>query len=212
MSLAERAALDVLAGQSDADTVGEDRRKGELFGRRPSRPCARPAARASAPRFSRARSSLRWTRSRTAAPGAPCSGSLSRSSGTAVSTFDAAPGGGGSGCGSTKSCSGCSVSSASCKLAIFASVSSSGAAGATSPRSTSVRAQISRTVGCVRDLLIHDRLRERRARHPRCARAGDSRSDRSESRAETSRDTRTRAVRPRCRLPDRPRSRARSES
>ena len=53
VAMAEGAALDILAGQPDADAVGQDRRVAPAPRRSPSRPCARLARRGTA-RASRA--------------------------------------------------------------------------------------------------------------------------------------------------------------
>ena len=102
---------------------------------------------------------------RRAAPAATSLSSRSRSSGTAVCDLSRRrPAAAAPGYGSTKSCSGCSVVErllrAPSMCFLHDRVGASPAA--TTPRSTSVCAQISRTVGCDGDLLVHQRLRERR--------------------------------------------------
>ena len=110
VAVAERAALDVLAGQADADAVAENRRQRQLLGRRPVDRSLVDGRRACA-RASRApRSSFLWIEKSDGSARSDAFSSRRRSSGTVVFAFAAAPGGGASGSGSTKSCSGRSAS------------------------------------------------------------------------------------------------------
>ena len=96
MAVAERAALDVLACQADADAVGEDGGKRQLLGGRPVDRHARQHCRTYG-RFSRTRSSLRWMTNSAGRREQRLVHLAQLSIGTAVSAFAAAPGGGGSG-------------------------------------------------------------------------------------------------------------------
>ena len=89
--------------------------------------------------------------------------SRSRSSGTAVSTFAAAPGRAGAGSRLDESCSGLSSSIARCSSRGVLLDELVGRARLRSRRAPrACRAHSSRTVGCDGDLLVHQRLRERR--------------------------------------------------
>ena len=163
VAMAERAALDVLAGQPDADAVGEDRRVAPAP-RRLAQSTVRSSGRGEhlrpllAHAFELAVDGEAVGQSLSSASFS----SRSRSIGTAVSTFAAAPGGGGSGSGSTKSCSGCSSSIDALQLRrVLLDQRVGTSPGSSSPRSSSVRAQMLAHGRVRRDLLVHQRLRER---------------------------------------------------
>ena len=101
VAVAERAALDVFAGQPDADRRRRGSRRARAPRPRPSRPSRSSGAANICARFSRTRSSLRWIVNPSGALSSASFSSRSRSIATAVSTFAAAPGGAGAGSGST---------------------------------------------------------------------------------------------------------------
>ncbi len=160
--MAERAPLDVLAGQPDRGAVGEDRRERQLLGRRPVDACARSAARAAAPASREPVRACDGWRTPAARRAATRSARAADRAATAVSAFDAAPGGGASGSGSMKSCSGRSASIAACSVSVYLR-SAASAWSACSVAAFDERLRPELAHGRVRgDLLVHDRLRERR--------------------------------------------------
>ena len=88
--------------------------------------------------------------------------SRSRSTGTPVGTFAAIPGGGSSGCGSMKSCSGLSASIAPCSSSVYLFTISSAKPGGIHAARLELAPQVSRIVGWDATLLVHQRLRKRR--------------------------------------------------
>ena len=161
VAVAERAALDVLAGQPDRHAVGEDAGKRQLLGRRPvDRPLGRVGERGL--RRSRPRSSFLWNVKPSGVASSASLISRSRSSGTPVCVLRGRARRAGSGIGGTKSSSGFSDANACSSTVKCFFTRPSTASGGTVPL-LDERSREQLAHGRVRaDLLVHQRLRERR--------------------------------------------------